>query len=175
MSVTELVDHIEDTHHAFLRKELPRLAELARKVASRHGEKDPRLHRVHQTVAGMSIELLQHMRKEEQCLFPMIRQLDLGVQAPWAYCGTIANPIRQMEAEHDDAGAALVRLRELTDDFSPPIWACNTYRALLAALAYFERDMHSHMHKENNVLFPAALKMEARRQRGLPVAEIAVS
>jgi regulator of cell morphogenesis and NO signaling len=170
MTLTDLVDHIEDTHHAYLRKELPRLAELAGKVASRHGERDPRLHRVQQTIAGMSTELWQHMRKEEQCLFPMIRQLELEVQAPWVYCGTIANPIRQMEFEHDDAGAALRRLRELTDDFSPPTWACNTYRVLLVSLAYFERDMHSHVHKENNVLFPNALRMEALQHHGSPVA-----
>ena len=170
MTVTDLVDHIEDTHHAYLRKELPRLAELARQVASRHGEKDPRLHRVQQTIGEMSVELWQHMQKEEQCLFPMIRQLQLGAQAPWVYCGTIANPIRQMEFEHDDAGAALSRLRELTDGFSPPTWACNTYRVLLNALAYFERDMHAHMHKENNVLFPNALRMEALQHRGSPAA-----
>jgi regulator of cell morphogenesis and NO signaling len=170
MTVTELVDHIEDTHHAYLRNELPRLSELAKKVASRHGEKDPRLKRVQQTIAGMSVELWLHMQKEERCLFPMIRQLALGVQAPWYSCGAIASPIRQMESEHDDAGAALSRLRELTDGFSPPAWACNTYRVLLAALAYFERDMHSHMHKENNVLFPTVLRMEARRHRGSPVA-----
>ena len=76
----------------------------------------------------------------------------------------------QMESEHDDAGSALERLRELTDGFVPPEWACKTYRGLLAALAYLERDMHSHIHKENNVLFPNALKLEALRQRGVPVA-----
>jgi regulator of cell morphogenesis and NO signaling len=170
MTVTELVDHIEDTHHAYLRKELPRLGELAIKVASRHAEKDPRLYRVQQTLAGMSIELWQHMQKEEQCLFPMIRQLERGTQPSRVSCATIANPIRQMETEHDDAGAALARLRELTDGFSAPKWACNTYRALLAALAHFERDMHSHVHKENNVLFPNALRIEALQHRGSPVS-----
>jgi regulator of cell morphogenesis and NO signaling len=170
MTVIELVDHIEDTHHAYLRNELPRLAELSRKVNSKHGEKDLRLQRVQQTIAGMSVELWLHMQKEERCLFPMIRQLALGVQAPWYSGGAIASPIHQMESEHDDAGSALSRLRKLTDGFSPPTWACNTYRALLAALAYFERDMHSHMHKENNVLFPKALRMEARRHRGSPAA-----
>jgi regulator of cell morphogenesis and NO signaling len=169
MTVTELVDHIEDTHHVYLRKELPRLAELAKKVASRHGEKDPRLHGLQQTIADVTIELWQHMQKEEMCLFPMIRQLELGAPSPGAHCGTIVNPIRQMESEHDDVGAALGQLRELTDGYSPPTWACNTYCALLAALAYFERDMHSHIHKENNVLFPKALGMEALQQRGSPI------
>jgi regulator of cell morphogenesis and NO signaling len=100
----------------------------------------------------------------------MIRQLELRTQVPMVFCGTIANPIRQMESEHDDAGAAIARLRELTDGFSPPTWACNTYRALIAALAYFERDMHAHMHKENNVLFPNALRMELLQHEGSPVS-----
>jgi regulator of cell morphogenesis and NO signaling len=81
----------------------------------------------------------------------------------------MADPIRQMEAEHDDAGAALARLRELTDGFAPPAWACKTYRALLAGLAFLERDMHLHVHSENNVLFPGALKLEATMRRGVPV------
>jgi regulator of cell morphogenesis and NO signaling len=110
------------------------------------------------------------MLKEEQCLFPIIRQLEISNQAPPAHCGTIANPIRHMESDHDEAGAALERLRELTDGFSPPTWACRTYRALLAALAYFERDMEAHVRKENEILFPRALELEAIRQRGLPIA-----
>jgi regulator of cell morphogenesis and NO signaling len=170
MSLTELVDHIELTHHAYLHDELPRLAALVAKVAARHGERDPRLQEVQETFRAMAEELGLHMFKEEQRLFPMIRQLEASDRAPAFHCGTLGNPIRQMEFEHDDAGSALKRLRELTDGFEPPEWACNTYRALLAGLAYLERDMHSHIHKENNVLFPNTLKLEALRQRGLPVA-----
>jgi regulator of cell morphogenesis and NO signaling len=170
LTLAELADHIENTHHAYLREELPRLVRLTRDVASRHGDKDPRLHQVHETLQGMGNELWQHMLKEEQCLFPMIRRLDDSDTSPAVYCATIAHPIRQMESEHDDADVALAQLRELTDDFSPPEWACNAYRALLAALAYLEKDMHSHVHKENNVLFPNALQTEAQRQRGVPVA-----
>jgi regulator of cell morphogenesis and NO signaling len=170
MSLTELADHIEHTHHAYLQEELPRLAAMAKKVAARHGERDPRLQEVQQTFRAMAEELGLHMFKEEQRLFPMIRQLEASDRAPAFHCGTLGNPIRQMEFEHDDAGSALKRLRELTDGFETPEWACNTYRALLAGLAYLERDMHSHIHKENNVLFPSTLKLEALRQRGLPVA-----
>jgi regulator of cell morphogenesis and NO signaling len=170
LSLTELVDHIEYTHHAYLQEELPRLAALAGKVAARHGERDPRLRKVQETFRAMAEELGLHMFKEEQRLFPMIRQLEASDRSPAFHCGTLGNPIRQMEFEHDDAGAALKRLRELTDGFEPPDWACNSYRALLAGLAYLERDMHSHIHKENNVLFPGTLDLEASRQRGLPVA-----
>jgi regulator of cell morphogenesis and NO signaling len=170
MTITELADHIENTHHAYLREELPRLVRMAREVASRHGDNDPRLNLVHETLRDMGHELWQHMLKEEQCLFPMIRRLEASSPSPSVYCATIAHPIRQMESEHDDAGLALARLRELTDDFSPPAGACNTYRALLAALPYLEKDMHSHVHKENNVLFPNALKMEAQRSQSVSVA-----
>lgn len=170
MSLTELADHIEKTHHAYLHEELPRLAEMTQKVTTVHGEKDPRLQQVQETFRAMALELWRHMFKEEECLFPMIRRLEAGDRAASIHCGTIANPIRQMESEHDDAGSALERLRELTDGFAPPEWACKTYRALLAGLAFLERDMHSHVHKENSGLFPRALEMETQVQRKLPVA-----
>jgi regulator of cell morphogenesis and NO signaling len=170
MSLTELADHIEKTHHAFVRKELPRLAGLTQKVASAHGDTDPRLRQVHETFRAMALELLNHMMKEERCLFPMIRQLEAGGMLLSVHGATVANPIRQMEFEHDDAGIALAGLRELTDGFAPPEGACQSYRALLGGLADFERDMHAHIHKENNVLFPSAVKLEATLRRGMPVA-----
>jgi regulator of cell morphogenesis and NO signaling len=170
MSLTELVDHIQNTHHAYLHAELPRLAKMTQTVASIHGKSDPRLHQVRETFRAMALELWQHMFKEEECLFPLVRQLEASERTPSVHCGTVANPIRQMEIEHDDAGSALERLRELTDGYSPPASACQTYRALLTGLAFLERDMHLHIHKENNVLFPHALKIEALRQRGVPVA-----
>jgi regulator of cell morphogenesis and NO signaling len=164
MSLTALADHIEATHHAYLRKELARLDGMTQKVTAAHGKRDPRLPRVRETVLAMANELYSHMLKEEQVLFPMVRQLDASDEAPKFHCGSLANPIRQMESEHDDVGAALEKLRELTDGFSPPEWACNTYRAMLDALAYLERDMHAHIHKENHVLFPRALEMEAQKE-----------
>jgi regulator of cell morphogenesis and NO signaling len=170
MSLTELVDHIVQTHHAYLHAELPRLAGMTQTVAATHGKRDPRLFQVQETFRAMALELWQHMFKEEECLFPMIRQLETGNRPTAVRCGAVANPIRQMEIEHDDAGSALERLRELTDGFAPPEWACETYRTLLAGLAFLERDMHLHIHKENNVLFPSAQKIESLRQRGMPVA-----
>ena len=104
---------------------------------------------------ALTKEMFSHMQKEEQILFPMVRQLEAGVAGNFL-CGSVANPIRQMELEHESAGAAVACLRELTDGFAPNDDACNTHRALLAGLAEFEGDLHQHVHKENNVLFPRA-------------------
>ncbi|MBD3297131.1 MAG: iron-sulfur cluster repair di-iron protein [candidate division Zixibacteria bacterium] len=160
MTLTELADHIESTHHAYLRSELPRLHALTRKVSEVHGGRDARLRNVHLTLCALADELTSHMMKEERILFPIIRQMESGVTDAAAHCGTMAAPIRQMEHEHDQAGSALSDLRELTEGFAPPEWACNTYRAMLDALDTFEKDMHRHIHKENNVLFPRAMQME---------------
>jgi len=164
MTLTALADHIEGTHHAYLKMELPRLGAMTTKVAAVHGEHDARLAQVRDTFAGLAAEMASHMMKEERILFPMIRQLDASKSAPAFHCGSVANPIRQMELEHDQAGGALAKMRELTDGFTPPDWACNTYRAMLDALAQLEHDLHQHVHKENNVLFPRAIALEAERQ-----------
>jgi regulator of cell morphogenesis and NO signaling len=161
MSLSDLIDHIHEAHHAYLRSELPRLNGLTEKVAAVHGANDVRLHQLRQTVLMLASELTSHMMKEEQILFPMIRRLDLSDIPPTFHCGSIANPIRQMELEHYDAGGGLEQIRTLTDDYSPPDWACNTYRAMLDALAHLERDMRQHIHKEDNILFPRALELEA--------------
>lgn len=161
MSMTALCDHIEATHHAYLRVELPRLAFLTTKVASRHGERDARLQEVAEVFAALHAEMDSHMMKEEQILFPLIRALDAATDgAPPSHCGSINNPIRVMEHEHDSAGGAVARMRILTDGFTPPMDACNTYRAMLDSLAQLERDLHQHVHKENNVLFPRAANRE---------------
>jgi regulator of cell morphogenesis and NO signaling len=157
LSLTELADHIEQTHHAYLHTELPRLERMVTKVPAVHGDKEPRLHQIKDIFLAASQELETHLRKEEQILFPMIRQLESSSTVPDFHCGAIANPIRQMEFEHDEAGVALGQLRQLTDNYTPPDWACNTYRAMLDGLLNFEQDMHQHIHKENNVLFPRAI------------------
>ncbi len=166
MSLTELANHIEATHHAYLRDELPRLNLLTERVASVHGAEDARLRAVRETFLALAGEMTSHMMKEEQILFPMIRQLEASDRLPTFHCGSVANPIRQMEIEHHNAGGALERMRELTDEYTPPTWACNTYRAMLDSLAHLERDMHLHVHKEDNVLYPRALQREAELAQG---------
>jgi regulator of cell morphogenesis and NO signaling len=163
LPLTELADYIERIHHAYLHTELPRLEKMVTKVAAVHGDKEPRLVQVKGIFLALSAELATHLMKEEQILFPMIRQLEASDTLPTFHCGTVANPIHRMELEHDEAGEALHELRQLTDDFTPPEWACNTYRALLDALHTFEQDMHQHVHKENNVLFPRAIALEHSR------------
>ncbi len=161
MTLTQLADHVEQTHHAFLREELPRLDFMTDKVARVHGDHEPRLAAVRKAFVAFKNELEPHMMKEEQVLFPLIRQLESSADRPESHCGSIANPIRQMEHEHDQAGDELAIIREATDDFVPPEWACNTYRAMLDLLERLEADTHQHVHKENNVLFPKALQLDS--------------
>jgi len=163
MGLTELADHIETTHHAYLREELPRLDAMTEKVARVHGDKDARLLKMRQAFVSLKSELEPHMMKEERILFPIVRQLEATPERQDFHCGNVANPIRQMEHEHDQAGDALAIMNESTDAYTPPEWACNTYRAMLDSLAKLETDMHQHIHKENNVLFPKAILLERLR------------
>lgn len=160
LSLTELADQIEQVHHAYLHVELPRLEKLVTKVAAVHGENEPRLREVRDVFLAISTELAPHLAKEEQVLFPFIRQLEVSETLPVFPCGSLENPVHRMEVEHREMGMALAQLRQLTDDFRPPEWACNTYRVMLDALATFEQDMHQHIHKENNLLFPGAIALE---------------
>ena len=156
MTLSQLADHIEQTHHFYVKAELPRLLEMAERVGRKHGWRDARLPEVYQTVLALTEEMMSHMQKEEAVLFPIVRDIDAGA-ADGFHCGSIANPIRQMEIEHESAGNAVARLRELTNGFASGAEDCNTHRALLAGLAEFESDLHRHVHKENNILFPRAL------------------
>lgn len=160
MGLAELADHIKETHHAYLTEELQRLDFMTRKVAAVHGDSEPRLRQIREVFIPFAEELTLHMVKEEQVLFPMVRQIENATETPDFHCGSLANPIGQMEREHESAGDALAQFRLLTDDYTPPEWACNTFRALYDALAELERDMHQHVHKENNVLFPKAMQRE---------------
>jgi len=161
MGLTELVDHIEQTHHAYLREELPRLDMMTQKVHRVHGDKEPRLADVRNAFVALKAELADHMMKEERILFPMVRQLQTSTSMPDFHCGSVSNPIRQMELEHDHAGNALAVMNQATDGYQPPQWACNTYRVMLDGLHKLEMDMHQHIHKENNVLFPKAAELES--------------
>ncbi|TPW17685.1 MAG: iron-sulfur cluster repair di-iron protein [bacterium] len=160
LSMTALCDQIERTHHEFLRRELPHLHQRMEKVAGKHGPADPRLLELQSVLAAFTAEIASHMMKEEGILFPMIRALESGepssADVPAGCARGVGGPIHVMEAEHESAGQALARMRFLTDDFTPPPAACLTYRALLAGLAELETDMHRHVHKENNILFPRA-------------------
>lgn len=160
MDVAELVDHIEAVHHRFLWDELPRITALVDKIVGVHGRNHPELADVQQSYADLRNELEPHLRKEEQVLFPMIRALTTAENLPAFHCGSVANPISRMLAEHDTAGALLARLGSLTDGYTAPADACASYRACYDALAELDADTRLHIHKENNVLFPAVLEIE---------------
>lgn len=162
-TLTDLADHIEAVHHGYLREALPRLTALVEKVANVHGGTHPELPELRRVFRGFRAELEAHMIKEERVLFPMCRDLEAATVPPQWHCGTIRNPIRVLEHEHDDAGSALATMRALTHGFAPPPDACNTFRAMLHGLAELESDMHCHVHEENNILFPRASASEDER------------
>jgi regulator of cell morphogenesis and NO signaling len=162
MPLGQLADHIESTHHVFMKQELPRLVGIRDKVAAAHGGRHPELFELGEVLAAFRAEIDSHLMKEERVLFPLIRQLEAATTLPSVHCGSVNNPIRVMEHEHDTAGLALARMRELTGGFRPPPDACESYRALMDGLAAVEADLHRHIHKENNVLFPGAAALEAK-------------
>ncbi len=159
--MADLVDHIVSTHHAYLRRELPRLAEMGAKVLAAHGDRHPEVASCQDVFAALREELSAHMDKEEQIMFPMIKTLESAESVPQFHCGGIENPIAALEDEHDNAARALSQLRDLTHGYEPPDEACNTYRAWLDGLRELEADMHRHVHKENNILFPKAIHRQA--------------
>ena len=164
-SLGALAAHIVNTHHAYVRRELPRLTELAEKVVRRHGDTRAELPAIQSKLAELSEELLQHCAKEEVVLFPYITKLERaladGTPRPHSCFGTVANPIAMMSQEHDAAGALTAQMRELSKDFTPPTGACPTFHAFYSGLHEFEQDLHQHIHLENNILFPRAITMEA--------------
>jgi regulator of cell morphogenesis and NO signaling len=159
LSPPALAHHIVSTHHRFLRDELPSLEQLADKVADVHGARHPELLHVADLVREFRADLEPHMDKEERVLFPAIHALFDGGAHDFSF-GTIDNPIRVMIAEHDRAGEVLAELRRVTGGFSMPHDGCGSYEALYRRLEAVEHDTHVHVHKENHVLFPAAVRRE---------------
>jgi len=159
-----LAAHIVNTHHAYVRRELPRLTELAEKVVRRHGDTKPELPAIQLKLNELGEELLQHCAKEELVLFPYItkfeRAIANGTPKPHGCFGSVTNPIAMMTQEHDSAGALVAQMRELSSDFTPPVGACPTFHAFYRGLHEFEQDLHQHIHLENNILFPRAIDME---------------
>ena len=162
--IPELITHILDTHHVFTKSEMERLQSLTDKVIGAHGANHPELLHVRELWQRLCADLKPHMFKEEQILFPymiaMAQAADHKWPAPFAPFGTVNNPIRMMMREHDTAGEILRELRALTSDYKAPADACISYQTLYQALENFERDLHQHIHLENNILFPKALAME---------------
>jgi regulator of cell morphogenesis and NO signaling len=161
----ELIDHILQAHHAYMKEALPRIGNLTRKVLRAHGAKHGEmLRRVQDLCDALDAELNNHLLKEEAVLFPYIAAAEAnrreGAESPVACFGSVRNPIRQMENEHEGAGQTLLEIRRVTGDFSLPEDACPTFRALYEELERMEADLHQHIHLENNILFPRAIAAE---------------
>jgi regulator of cell morphogenesis and NO signaling len=164
-----LIDFIENVHHSYIQEKIPILVEYVTKVAKVHGMASPELNQVRDRVLVLKEDLLSHLIKEEQILFPFARKLshakEEGAGASDACFQSASSPIGVMEHEHDSAGDIMKEIRRLTGDYSPPAHACNTFRALYALLEDFEADLHQHVHLENNILFPKILKTEEDLRR----------
>jgi regulator of cell morphogenesis and NO signaling len=163
MDVAELVDHVETTHHAYLHAELPLLEALLDKVTAAHGVRHPELEGIGVAYRALRDDLEPHLAKEERVLFPMIRSLATSGELPAFHCGSLRNPISVMVAEHEQTGELLGALRRHTGGYQAPPDGCGSYRNLFARLSALEADVHLHVHKENNRLFPAVVALEAGR------------
>ena len=162
--MADLTRHIVEQHHAYIRRESPRLLSLLQKVVTRHFAAHPEVKSIQELFVAMSDELFMHMLKEENLLFPHLVKMEAAVNqgrpAPAAMFGSVELPISRMLADHNDAGELQARIRTLSGGFEPPEDACPTFRALYQGLEDFERDLHRHVHLENNILFPRALELE---------------
>ena len=165
-ALEELTCHIVSRHHTFVRRETARLIELLGKVRAKHLANHPELNQLAESFQALASELKLHMLKEEQVLFPMIQQLEEASReedADTAAFAGIAFPIERMTSEHEDAGEILRSIRSQTGAFQPPPDARPSFRALYQGLEEFERDLHQHIHLENNILFPRAARLTGIR------------
>lgn len=158
--LTEMVEYIVKKHHAFTREQIKLIDDLLTKVERRHGTDHPEIFQVSKTFAVLSSELTHHFDCEENVLFPYIAQLGIGQQGdlPPVF-GSVQQPVNRMMMEHDQTGNELRVLRELTNNYVPKIVVCSTWRALYRALEDLDRDLHQHIHLENNILFPRVLEL----------------
>jgi len=159
----QLVDHVVETHHAYVRSAIPTIGRYLAKLIEVHGSRHPELAAVAERFATVAIELAQHMMKEERVLFPYVVELARRAERPsqaMSPFGSIENPIKMMEREHRDAAGELTAIRRLTDNYTAPADGCTTYCVAMAELERFERDLHRHVHLENNVMFPRAIALE---------------
>ena len=167
-SLTALMDHIVETHHAFCRRELPRLETLLKTAVDMHGRRYPEIRRIHALFSRMSKDLAMHLLKEEETLFPYIAQVEdcvrRNIPASWPRFGTMESPVRLLVEDHDQTENELRAIRHLSNNFTPPSGTAEDvadFSELFEALSAFERNMQQHIHAENDLLFPRAVALEA--------------
>ncbi|PIA79209.1 iron-sulfur cluster repair di-iron protein [Gaetbulibacter sp. 4G1] len=159
-----LIDYIEKKHHRYVEERIPVLKQFLDKLCRVHGERHPELFKINELFTASAGELASHMKKEELILFPFVKKMvkaklqQGAIQSPQFI--TVENPIEMMIHEHDNEGERFRQIAELTNNYTPPADACNTYRVTFAMLEEFEKDLHLHIHLENNILFPQAIELE---------------
>lgn len=159
---TFLARYIVEAHHRYVRESLPVLREFAEKVERVHGRTRPELGAIREKITDLAEELERHLAEEEAEVFPLIAALADGDGVGRGAAATDPDAVlAALEDDHERAGTLTRQIRELSDDFTPPETACNTFRALYAKLHEFEEDLHRHVHLENNVLFPRARALRA--------------
>ncbi len=154
-----LIDYIVNVHHTFVLENVGVINEFAQKVATVHGDHNPENIEIANLFAQLSKELISHMKKEEDILFPAIKQMINNGNSDFDF-DTIESPIKMMEEEHDNAGDIIKKIQQLSNNFSTPDYACNTYKALYHKLEEFTNDLFQHIHLENNILFPKVRILE---------------
>lgn len=155
MSLTELATYIVDVHHQYVRRTMPLIKNYLLKVTSQHGDRYPYMKQVQTIFTRLNNELEVHLQIEEQVVFPLITDLEKGI----ARRESLSSGIVMMEHEHDTAGDLLTEIRDATSNYEIPEQACTTFKVLLRLLHELETDMHKHVHLENHLLFPRAVKL----------------
>lgn len=159
-----LIDYIEKKHHRYVEEKIPVLCQFLDKLCNVHGDHHPELLKINDLFTASAGQLAAHMKKEELILFPFVKKmvnakLEQGtVQSP--QFGSVESPIAIMMQEHDNEGERFRQISELSNNYNPPVDGCNTYQVTFAMLDEFEKDLHLHIHLENNILFPKAIKLE---------------
>ncbi|WP_179374771.1 iron-sulfur cluster repair di-iron protein [Winogradskyella wichelsiae] len=159
-----LAEYVEKKHHRYVEEKIPVLLQFLNKLCKVHGERHPELFKINELFKASAGELSAHLKKEELILFPFIKNMvnakltNSAIKSP--QFETVENPIEMMKHEHDTEGERFREIAELTDNYNPPADACNTYKVTYAMLEEFEKDLHLHIHLENNILFPEAIKLE---------------
>lgn len=164
LPLDHLIDHIIKVHHSYVLESIPVLQRYLNKITNVHGTNHPELAVVENSFNQAAANLLQHMEKEEQILFPAIKEMLAaktgGTEYTGSHCGTVLSPISVMKQEHEAEGDRFEQMSVLTNNYTIPADACNTFSYSYQKLQEFEQDLHRHIHLENNILFPEAIKLE---------------
>lgn len=167
LALDELIDLIVQDHHSYIRATIPALRIYLNKLCKVHGGRHKQLLEIRSLFEEVSTDLIDHLEKEENILFPyikaMVSSMKMGFSLSKPHFDDIENPISKLEHEHDSAGEKFKKISQLTDKYNPPADGCQTFKVAYALLKEFEEDLHKHVHLENNILFPSSRNVFSHR------------